>query len=125
MSEQPPVTGDAQSPDAAPSIILPKPEGHRRGALVFRNGANQAVDLDPDELADTIRHFLADSGQLTLELQDAQYGDMYLLTRTAVERELLSVCVAYIANPVPRPASREIVLAHQLPNRAARRHGRN
>lgn len=84
-----------------PTIYLPQPKGHRRGAIMFRSTPLQAFDCEPEELAKQIRGFLTGDQQL-LELRDAHYGEPYLLSRTAVEREMIGLVTAWVENPAPR-----------------------
>jgi hypothetical protein len=109
-----------------PTIYVPAPEGHRRGTFHLENGAQMAIDMEPEELLEVVEAFLAGEGQL-LELRDAVYGDLVVLTRHGVEC-LTHVGVAYVKNPAPK--SDRLAVVRELPagirpmNREQRRRAR-
>lgn len=105
-----------------PTILLPQPEGHRRGVLRWRNGLMQEIDLAPEELVQELQAFGADPERWWLELRDARYGDLYVVTRHAIEEELLDVLVAWIKNPAPQTGKRGgVVVAREMPDNGRRR----
>jgi len=88
------------------TIHLPTPEGHRRGALQYRNGLTHNIDLSPEDLAAAVRAFRADPDRQELELRDAVYGEPLLVTRVAIDRELLALMVAWVPNPAAQQGVR-------------------
>ena len=93
-------------------IHIPEPEGHRRAALNMLNGASLFVDLQPEELAQLVREFLA-SDDVFLEVRDAQYGAPLWITRAAFTEAVLSIGVAWLKTVAPR--SGKIAIAQHFP----------
>jgi hypothetical protein len=97
-----------------PEIILPEPEGHRRGTLAFKNGARDAMNIaDPLILAGLLERFLRDESAELLILEDANFGAPYVLTRAGA-REVVSIGTAWLARVAPQRASK-LQIARDLP----------
>jgi hypothetical protein len=89
--------------DDEKKILLPEPEGHRRGALRFRNGGLQAVNMSPEELVEALQAFMTDpAAPPFLVVSDAQYGENLYLTRAAIDN-IDMVCVSWVKVVAPRP----------------------
>lgn len=99
------------------TIYLPQPKGHRRAALRYRNGLVQQIDMQPEELASVLDAFVADPSQGSqLHLRDATFGELYVVTRHAAEKEVLDVLVAWVENPTPQLGTRGgVVVAREMP----------
>ena len=84
-------------------ILLPEPEGFKRGAIRFRNGGLQTFNCSLGELREAVETFMADpKAPRFLELPDAQYGEPLYLTRTAIDNIDL-LCVSWVKKVAPRP----------------------
>lgn len=102
--------------DSERTIYLPQPRGHRRACLRFRNGLNQNLDMQPEELARVLDEFLADPSRSQLHLRDAAFGEIYMLPRRVVEKEVLDVSVAWVENPPPQLGPRGgVMVAREMP----------
>jgi hypothetical protein len=102
----------AAEPPEQPTIYVPAPEGHRRGTFHLENGAQMAIDMEPEELVDLVQAFLGEKATKLLALRDAVYGDLVVLTRHGVEC-LTHLGVAYVKNPAPK--SDRLSVVRELP----------